>query len=102
MAYCPPDSVIARGPIGLCDDPPGDHAGQLRVVGPHLVRGGPGGLDILAADLGGALPLLARPADRDGVADRRAVTDHQIEPPLGGLDYDGAGPDATLLGNDLA
>src|SRR3954465_7621924 len=34
--------------------PTGDYVGQLRVVGPDLVGGRPGGLDILAADLSGA------------------------------------------------
>src|SRR5690606_26020188 len=44
-----------------------------------------------AADEGGAGPLLAGAADADRVADRPAATEHVIEPPLAGLDDDGAG-----------
>src|SRR4051812_11695681 len=51
---------------------------------------------------GVALPLLARSADCDRVADRHALSEHEVELPLGGLDHDSAGLNRTLVAHDLA
>src|SRR5215207_11604680 len=69
---------------------------------PSLRPGRPGGLDVLAADLGLALPLLARAADRDGVAECLALSEHEVQLPLGGLDHDGARLNLGVVAYDLA
>ena len=61
------------------------------MVLPHDRRRRPGRPDVLAVDVGFARPLFASSADADRVANRLAIADHVIEPPLVGADHDGAG-----------
>src|SRR6478672_2416978 len=67
-----------------------NHARQRRLVAPDFGRRRPGRAELLAVDPGRAAPLLAGPADSDGVAQRRAVAEDVIELPLAGFHHDRA------------
>jgi hypothetical protein len=57
----------------------------------HLRRRGPARPFLLFGDLADALPGEADASDPDGVTQRDAAVLHQIKPPLGGVDDNGAG-----------
>src|SRR3954469_17632414 len=99
MAYSPPESVMAATPIGLLGAPPGI---TCRVVRFDLGGRRPGGLHVLALHLRLPLPLLAGPAHRHRVADRRAVPEHQVQLPLCRLDHKRAGLNLAGVAHHLA
>src|SRR5689334_9717460 len=102
MAYSPPESVMAATPIGLLGAPPGITSGRAGLSALTSAGGVQAGLDELAADPSLALPLLAGAIDRDGVADRLAAAEHEIELPFSRLDHDRAGLDLTVVAHHLA
>src|SRR6516165_7598858 len=76
---------------GIAAAAAGDHIRQVRLVVPHFGWRGPRRMQILAADDGGAGPLLAGAADAHRVAYRPPVAQHVIKRPLAGLHHHRAG-----------
>src|SRR5215212_2521660 len=86
MAYSPPDRVMAATPIGLLGAPPGITSGSFGLSALTSAGGVQAGCTYLP--LTRALPLLAGASNRHGIAECFAASEHEVEPPLSGLDHD--------------
>jgi hypothetical protein len=86
IAYSPPESVMARGPIGLRGEPPGSRRADS---------------DCRPAPRPGSPGLPAGLPDRDLVAERPAVAENEVQAALARLDDDRAGLGPTVEGDRL-
>src|SRR3954451_20271929 len=80
----------------------GDHVRQPRVVAPDLVRRRPGGADMLAVDLGAALPLFTSPAHADRITDRSPVPEDVVELTIMRPNDDRSRPLGSFVGYELS
>src|SRR5580704_5681081 len=77
-------------------------ARQVGSSRPHLRGRGPARPFLFRADVVDTGPAKAVAADADAVAQGLAIAEHEIEPPLGGTDQNGAGGISAVKADDGA
>src|SRR5215211_8845792 len=96
MAYSPPDSVSAATPIGLLGEPPAMTFGRRGLSRLTSAGGDHAGRTCLPSTARCPNHCLPGRPTADGVAERGAVAEHEVEAAFAGPHDDRAGPHTGL------